>query len=595
MSNDFSDDLESFPPADEKRRRFSGIWILPIVAALISGYLAIRSYMEHGPDIAISFKSAEGLSVGQTQIKYKAVTLGTVKSIELKPDLSGILVKASMTSSARNFLTDHAKFWVVRPQLNAANISDFQLLVSGTYIQIEPGAPGGDKRTSFTGLEQPPDMRSDQSGRVYLLKAAKLGPIGIGSPVYFRDIEAGQILNYDIGDGTGPIILSVFVRDPYAQFVRPDSRFWNVSGVNVKLSGGLHIEFQSLQSLLSGGIAFGMPDKAVNEQQAEARTTFPLYNTKQEADMADGVRFHCVSYFQSAIKDLAPGSPVQIYGVYVGEVTDVKLVFDPEQNKSRIRVAFDIKPNLAFGAAADNNEDTVDIMHNLVQKGMRATLSSSDLVAGYQLLSLQFSPKSQPVEIANEGDAMIVPGVAGSDISGAVADIAGKLGQIPFDQIGDHLNHLLTSADTTFGGPEMKQAVHDLADTMSNAQKITKAADENLTPALQKLPEISNQLQSAIAHANEFMGSVNSGYGENSDFHRSVKRVMDEVNDASRSIRLLADYLDRHPEALLAGKSETQTLQKDDDKKDLPKDAPKNSPKDPPKDPANAVPKDGKP
>ncbi len=224
-----------FPEAQEKWRRFSGVWILPIIAALIAGYLAIRSYTEHGPGITISFKSAEGLSVGQTQIKYKAVTLGTVDSISLKPDNSGIIVHAATTSSARNFLTDHALFWIVRPQLNATNLTDLQLLVSGTYIQLEPGTAGGHSETSFTGLERPPDIRSDQPGRIFALKTNKLGALNTGSPVYYRDINVGQVLNYDLGDGFGSITMNIFVRDPYAKYVRDDSRFWNASGLNITL------------------------------------------------------------------------------------------------------------------------------------------------------------------------------------------------------------------------------------------------------------------------------------------------------------------------------------------------------------------------
>ncbi len=164
-----------------------------------------------------------------------------------------------------------------------------------------------------------------------------------------------------------------------------------------------------------------------------------------------------------------------------------------------------------------------------------------------------------------EGTALVVPGAAGGigNVADAISDVAGKLNQIPFAEIGEHLNHLLASADKTFGGDEMKKAMHDLADTLANADKVSKSASDNLTPALQKLPDISNQLQGAIAHANEFMSSVNAGYGDDSDFHRSVKRVMDEVNDAARSIRLLADFLDRHPEALLSGKSgDNETIDK---------------------------------
>jgi paraquat-inducible protein B len=552
---------DAFPHAQQRKRYLSGVWILPIIAALIAGYLGLRSYMEHGPDVTISFKSAEGLSTGQTQVKYKAVTLGTVKNIELKPDLSGVVVRITTTANARDLLTDHARFWIMRPQLNAANISDIQSLVSGTYIQVEPGAPGGNRKTQFTGMDQAPASRSDQPGQVYELNAARLGPITVGSPIYFRDIVVGQVSGYDIGDGFGPLKVTIFVRDPYAKLVRHDTRFWNVSGINVKVSGGIHIEFQSLQSIFAGGIAFDTPVSAEAEPQAEANASYTLFDTRQSAMLADGAGFNCVTYFRNPVKDLAPGSPVQIYGIYVGDVTDVKLVFDPQQDQSRIRVAFSINPNIAFGTVAGDADNVSRIMHDLVQKGMRANLQSSDIVLGHDVLSLQFTPKSEAADTAMEGDALVVPGTAGGSIAEAIGDMASKLNQIPFDQIGEHLNHLMASADQNFGGSEMKQAVHDLADTLANAKQVSQSASQNLAPAMKRLPEISNQLQSAVTRANDFMGSINAGYGEDSDFHRGVKRVMDEVNDAARSIRLLADYLDRHPEALLNGKSDPKSME----------------------------------
>jgi paraquat-inducible protein B len=205
-------------------------------------------------------------------------------------------------------------------------------------------------------------------------------------------------------------------------------------------------------------------------------------------------------------------------------------------------------------------------MHDLVQKGLHATLESSDLLIGHDVIALEYAPEKEPAPVEMEEDALLIPGSGGGmgNIANALGTVAGKLNQIPFDEIGNHLNHLLASADNNFGGPEMKKAVHDLAETLANAQKVSESANQNLTPALQKLPDISNQLQNAVAQANAFMSSVNTGYGEDSDFHRNVKRVVDEVNDAARSIRLLADYLDRHPEALLAGKSgASETLEKD--------------------------------
>lgn len=550
---------QDYVVADVKRRRFSAIWVIPLVAGMVAGYLAVRSYHEHGHVISINFRTGEGLTPGQTPVKYKAVTLGVVEDVSLTDDMKHVTAHVRMSTAADPLLNDQSRFWVVKPRINTTNISDLETLVSGTYIAVSPGEPGGVSQDHFTGLEEPPALQADGKGSIFVVKTDALGSIRAGSPVYYRDIDVGQVLNYDLGDGYGPITLNLFVHAPYDRYVKPNSHFWNASGLTVKVgAGGLKIELQSLQSILAGGIAFDTPPDAHEAQSADDKAVFELYQNRATADAAIyDKRVSYASYFQSSIKDLAPGSPVQIFGIQVGSVTDIKLVFDKNQNDAKVRVAFDVQPQRAFGTkASDAGLDPVEITRQLVDKGMRVKLESSNLIAGQEVLALEFVPKTEPADIAREGDAIILPGVTGGfdNLTDALGDVAGKLNQIPFDSIGKNLSHLIGSADQTFAGPEMKQAMHSLAVTLANAEDLSRKANDNLTPALQRLPDISAQLQSAVTHANEFMASMDNGYGANSDFSRSAKRVMDEVNDAARSIRLLADFLDRHPEALVRGK-----------------------------------------
>ena len=543
----------SFPEAKVRKRHFSAIWLIPIVAALIAGYLGFRSFSEKGEVVTISFRTAEGLSVGQTAVKYKSVTLGTVENIALNEDRSGVIVRVRMMGKTEDLLTDHTRFWVEKPRLNTTSLSD---IVSGTYIELDPGPPGGEHETAFDGLENQPALPATEPGTTYILAADRLGSVTDASPVYYRDMNVGTVLGYDIGNGFGPINVSVFVRAPYDKLVKPTTRFWNASGLSVKVgAGGVHVELQSLQSVLGGGVAFDTPVESIQAPQADSKAHFALYDDHKSAEAAAyGKRVPYVTYVQSSIKDLAAGSPVQIFGIQVGQVTDVKLSFDPATNEARVRVAFEIEPARAFGPS--ESDQNAGVMQKLVQNGMRVKMESSDLIAGQEVLSLGFVPMTGPAQITMEGDAMVLPGQSGGfdNLTGALSDVASKLDQIPFEEIGKNLDHLLASANQTVGGPEMHQAVHSLAMTLANAEDLSRDAKQNLTPALQRLPEISAQLQSAVAQANAFMASVNTGYGQDSDFQRSTKRVLDEANDAARSIRLLADYLERHPEALVEGK-----------------------------------------
>jgi paraquat-inducible protein B len=558
-------------PVKLQRRRFSAIWLVPIVAALIAAYLGASNFIARGPVISITFKSAEGLVADQTQIKYKGVPIGTVESIKLSPDKSLVVVNARMNASAKSLLNPKTRFWVVKLEFDSFNASDLESLVSGSYIQIDPGADQDDKKEEhhFTGLESPPADRTGQPGQTFVLKSVKVGALHIGAPVYYRDAVVGEILKYDLGNGFEPVTITVLIYSPYDQYVREKTRFWNVSGVSMTFgANGLHLETHSLRAVLLGGLAFETPPEAQGDAVAPAKSVFTLYDNQQEA-LSSTFASHrsYVTYFQTSIKDLAPGSPVMIYGLSVGQVTSVKLIYDPQTNTPKVRVDFEVDPEKAFGPnEPGQSANAVQILRQLVEKGVRVKLDSSNLLIGQKILTLEFTPDAAAASLAQEGDITVVPSTGSADnIMDAVADIANKLNQIPFDQIGQNLNHLIGNADKMIAGPEIRKTMHDLSTAMANAADLSQKANVNMTPALQRLPDISAQLQSAVAQANQLFSGLQSTYGTGSDFNDSAKRTLDQVNDAARSIRLLADYLERHPEALLSGKSyeKDKTTEKD--------------------------------
>ena len=262
---------EDTPPPDllpearvQTRRGFQAVWVVPIVAALIAIFLGYRAISQRGASITITFSTAEGLTAGQTRIRHKAVDLGTVRRITLSHDMQHVIVQADMRREADPFLTASARFWVVRPRLSGGNISGLDTLLSGGYIEMDPGRPSGPERTSFDGLEEPPAVRSDEPGRSFVLKADRIGSISSGSPVFFRDIAAGEVLGYDVHPAERRedtfINVHVFIRSPYDHFVHDGTYFWNTSGVAVQLGAeGVRLQLESLQALLSGGIAFDTP------------------------------------------------------------------------------------------------------------------------------------------------------------------------------------------------------------------------------------------------------------------------------------------------------------------------------------------------
>ncbi len=529
--------------ANVRRSRISWVWLIPIVAALIAGFLGFRTIRDEGPVITLSFRSADGLVAGQTRVRHKAVELGQVEAIRLSDDMSSVRVTVRMRREAAPYLTDRARFWVVRARLSSGSLSGIETLVSGGYIEMDPGGRDGEKKFDFTGLEQPPGVRSGEPGRTFQLRAERIGSLGAGTPVFYRDITVGEVLGYDIGNGMGPVTVTVFVRAPFDGFVRQGTHFWNASGLSVQVgSEGIHLELASLQAVLSGGVAFDAPRTRTDAPPVAEGTEFPLFRNYAEAQ-ASGytTKQTFVAYFESSVRGLSPGAAVEFYGIQIGTVKDVELDLNTNTAQARVRVRLEVQPERIKGSDALTNEDPVDVARRLVKRGMRVQLRTASYLTGQMTLALDFVQNAPPAELVRDGEDWVLPSQAGGldNILTAVSDIASKLDRLPLDQIGQNLNGALRSASGAMG------SIQDLA-TKANA---------GLTPTFQRLPAITAGLQDAVARASRVFGSIDSSYGYNSQFQRELERAMVQVGDTARSIRLLADFLDRHPEALVRGRA----------------------------------------
>ena len=254
--------VDSFPQATvqpKKQTRISMVWIIPIFAAVVAIGIAIQRIMSEGPTITIIFKSAEGVEAGKTFVKYKDVNIGQVTEVQLVSDYSKVEVTAKIDKSAAGLMVEDAKFWVVQPRVTLSGVSGLGTLLSGNFIGFEAGK-SDKKQHKYTGLEFPPTITSGQPGRQFVLKADNLGSLGIGSPIYYRRLPAGQVIAYNLAtDGKG-VDIKIFVNSPYDTYVNSDTRFWNASGLDVSLgAGGVDVRTQSLVALIAGGLAFDAP------------------------------------------------------------------------------------------------------------------------------------------------------------------------------------------------------------------------------------------------------------------------------------------------------------------------------------------------
>ncbi|MXV36721.1 MULTISPECIES: MlaD family protein [unclassified Saccharibacter] len=530
--------------------RFSILWIIPVLAVAISGWLVWEHFSTQGPLITISFDTADGLVPGQTQVKNKAVTLGVVQSVDLSADMSHADVTVQMNGGSENLLTHNARFWVVRPRVNGTSITGLDTLLSGAYIALDPGAAGGPHQRFFKGLENPPGVRSDQPGSTYWLVAPRLESLGSGAPVFFRDLQVGEVLGYTMPQGgEGPILLQVFVRAPYDHYLKVDSRFWNVSGMQVGFgAGGLQVRLQSLQTLFSGGLAFGRSSysRGVDAPEAEANAVFRLYDSPEEADNTRyRQRVRVATYVDSSIGGLTEGSKVTMFGVQVGIVTGVHLELDTPRTGPRVRVDMQIEPGRV--AEDDNSHSgySQKILSDFVARGLHASVQNASFLTGESMVALGFTHSGKPGELHYENGVAILPNEPGGmdGILQSVSTVADKVSNMPLEQIGDHINALLADTDERVRSPQLTQSMIALQGSLSALNRLMDHADEHL-------PALLNNMNTTIEQARTLMAA----YSGDTDFHRNLGTLVQQLTQASRSIHQLTQYLDHHPSALITGR-----------------------------------------
>ena len=539
--------------ATRRSRRLSIIWIVPLVAVAIGAWLAWDTLSKEGPTIKISFDSGEGLQAGQSQLKYKEIVFGTVKSLELAPDRTHVIATIATTHEAKPLLTEGTLFWVVKPRFFAGNISGIETLLSGSYVGMLPAANPGKSQHEFVGREDPPVLGTYVPGRTFLLKSKRIGSVSVGSPIFFRDLNVGEVLGWDIADMAEFVTIHAFVRAPYDSYVHDLTRFWTASGVSIKLGGaGIDVQMESLKALLLGGVAFETPTEAIHAAEAPVDHVFPLFADREIANAASYTRkIPAISYFPGSVSGLSPGASVTVHGLKVGEVTDVRLAYDAAKDEVLAPVRYEIEPERVVGVGKRVFNTDTESVQALLKQGLRASLQSANLITGQQNVALDFVTDAPQAEVTMDGPDFVIPATEGGGFSGLTAsatELLNKVNQMPFEQIGKDLEGILKSTNDMVRGPQMKKALTDLSGMIASAQGMIQRLDTK------QLPELVAGLDKTLTSANKLVLSLDSGYGDNTKFNRDLERLLVQANDALRSIRALSDLLARHPEALIKGR-----------------------------------------
>lgn len=524
--------VETLPVAvTDERRRVSLVWLIPLVAIFAAVWLGYRSYTQQGPLVTISFQTAEGLEAGKTRVRFKDLDVGLVETIELSPDLRRVRVHARLAKHVAEHLNHKTRFWVVRPRLSSGGISGLGTLVGGTYIGVDLDVDG-EPRSVFEGLEAPPLVTATEPGRNFTLRVATLGSLSVGSPVHYRGIEVGRVIGYELQEPHG-VSLQVFVHAPHDAKVGVNTRFWNVSGIQLSLdAAGIRVSTDSLASMLLGGIAFGVPEGGRIGGPVKEDTEFPLYPDRQAAmERRYERRQEWRLAFAGSVRGLLPGAPVELRGIRIGEVKEVRLELDAAGQDTEIPVIISVEPERIHGPA-EGGAESADrpFWDRLVKNGLRAQLKTGNLITGALYVDLDFYPEDPPREIVWGKGPPEMPTVLTSldELRGLLT----RLARLPLDRMGDDLAESLAT----------------LRDTMQ--------ATNNLLARLDR--ETATELNRTLEQTRKTLVSAEKMLAPNSSLQAEAHRALRELSAAARSFRIMADYLERHPEALIRGKGDIE-------------------------------------
>lgn len=261
-----------------KRFSIPVIWIVPIVAALVAAYLLINLVLKNGPDITIYFSNGDGLMPGQTIVRYRGTKVGEVRDVELDRNGQRVKVEVRLERPGTILAREGSVFWVVRPEMSASGVRGLDTLVSGAYIQVEPGH--GREQTEFTGSDETP-MQNIPGALDIVLTTPEIRSLTPGAPVYYRGMEVGNVRALALNKFASQIIIYAQIKPSYAGLVRQNTVFWNAGGLDVTLKlFGVNVSAESMRSLVIGGIAFATPSPP--GPPAAANSQFELHEKVEE-------------------------------------------------------------------------------------------------------------------------------------------------------------------------------------------------------------------------------------------------------------------------------------------------------------------------
>jgi paraquat-inducible protein B len=522
------------------RRRWSSVWVVPLVALVLAGWLVWKHYHDKGELAYVRFLTADSIEAGKTEVRCRSVKVGVVEKIELADDLLSVVTEIRIDPDSADLLRGGSRLWVVRPRVSASTISGLSTLITGAYIELEPG-DGPAPVNHFDGLEQPPVTSANVPGLRLTLVAEDAGSLTANSPIYYRGFEVGRVERRTLDIENRRVRFDVFIDDDYSDLVRQGTCFWNTSGIDVTAGAdGFKLSTPSLQAMVTGGASFSVPKGGVSGGPVTDGTVFTLFTDEDAAKKSIFVPDHlCLLFFDQSVRGLSTGAPVEFRGIPIGRVVEISFKHSPSGD-SRVPVVIEIDSD-TLAKAVENIDNSKNVLEECVRRGLRATLSTGSLLTGALYVDLDFVPGAAPAELARSGEYEIIP----TESSG-------------FAQLQDKLNSILSKIealplDETLG--KFGNAADEIAITVKDVRSTLDEAEAALAEAKKLLArdETQNITAELEATLKEVRSSVSS-LGPEGAVQGDLSRTLDELRAALRAFKTLSDSIEGKPNSLLFGR-----------------------------------------
>jgi paraquat-inducible protein B len=517
----------------KRSRRWSTVWIVPLVALALGVWLVWEHYRTLGPLVYVRFETAESIVSGKTDVRARSVTIGLVETVELAKDLQSVVVIIRMNPEAAELLREGSRFWVVKPRVSAADISGLGTIITGSYIELDPGDGHPDVH-HFDGLEKPPVTSSSVPGLRLVLEAEKPGSLNVGSPIYYKGFEVGRVEQRSFDIKKRLTRFDIFIEAPYAELVHEGTAFWNSGGVDISAGAdGFRVRTPSFQAMLSGGASFAVPPGVPVGKEAANGTVFTLFPDEEATRKATFVPDRrLLLFFDQSVRGLQIGAPVEFRGLPLGRVVDISFDHAPAGEK-RVPVLIEIDPDVLRNSGQKAAKEKINL-EEAVAQGLRARLGTASLLTGALFIDIDFVQNAPPAAITQSGRFEVLP-THSSGLVQLEAKVNAILDKIEALPIEDTLTKFGTTAEsltaTTADARAALAEIHKLL-SREETQNITAELDATL-----------KQVRTSVAS----LGPTGAIQGD-------LQRTLDELRAALRAFKTLSNTIDDKPNSLIFGR-----------------------------------------